>query len=132
MATATITIPVQTFNELSTGLLCPIGTMTVSGDSRVTIVSGVIKVKPVSTNTEPLTLAFTLSGLDNSYNIAGVVFGGAGSSSVFTAQAGNSSGTVSVADALGTQGNWELYVIVQKGSGGKIGVIDPPIENDQA
>ena len=132
--TATITIPVTTFNLLSTGQQCVIGTMTAAaaGDPRVTInaATNTIVVKPVAGVTTALNLAFNLSGLNSSYNIAGIIFTGANSSNIFNNQKGDGTGTVTVTDALATVGTWELIVIVQQGSGGNIGLIDPPIEND--
>ena len=131
--TATITIPVTTFNRISSGLKCVIGTLTTTGDTRVQISpAGGVVVKPILNDGTALNLVFQLSGLGPSYNIAAVVFGVSGNTAVFTGQTGNNTGSVTVADALATTGAWEFYVIVQQGSGGNIGLIDPPIENDQA
>ena len=137
--TASITIPVKTFNALSTGSLCEIDTMTLAAgsDPRVAIdpVANKIVVTGNGSASSPgldLVFAVTVDGAGGgSYNIAGIVFGGATqSSNVFTGQTGDNSGTVTVTDVLTTLGQWEFFVIVQKGSGGIIGLIDPPIEND--
>jgi hypothetical protein len=149
-STASITIPLTVFNNLTTGNLCSIGKMTLSTqDTRVqlqdvtTTSNKIVVTLPKSpVNTADLDLIFSLdtsglSGSDN-YQIAYVLFGGPNSTAIFTGERGANSTSVTVTDALSTTnptGFFEFFVIVQKGASsgqaGIYGIIDPPIENDQ-
>ena len=152
-STATITIPIAytDFHEANAkgGMFCEIETMTCSGDSRVSInpTNNSVQINPVAGVTTSLDLIFTLSpalgeippaGQRVVYSIMGIFFTGVNSNAVFGAPSGDGSNSVTIPDALNTVGNWDFVVVVNQvvsaGDGSvvssKIGIIDPPIDND--
>jgi hypothetical protein len=144
-STVQVYIPVSTFNNVDTGQFCTIGNMQIfplnPSETRVAITNGALVITESVEDTSQLDLQFFVldtnqmpaagapfSGTPN-YNVLGIAF--AGSDSGAFAPAGGSGGSLTFQDAIGNDlGNGEFVMIAQQTSTSNIGIIDPPIDND--